>query len=168
MPGGDGVRYADPARSVAAMRIDEAARLILSDPAEVFAAFTDPDRLLAWLPPEGMTAAFDRFDADSGYRMVLTYDQPPAGGAKASVDEDVAEVRRVEVAPPHRIVEAIDFPSDDPRFAGTMTMTWTFVPTDAGTLVTVTATEVPDGIDPADHAVGLASSLANLAHLLER
>jgi uncharacterized protein YndB with AHSA1/START domain len=149
------------------MRTDEASRVISAEPALVFAAFTDPTRLLEWLPPEGMTGAFDRFDPEHGYRMVLTYAEPPIGGGKASVDEDVAEVRRVEVVPPRRIVEAVDFPSDDPRYAGTMTMTWTFEPADAGTLVTIRATDVPDGIDPADHAAGLASSLENLARLLE-
>ncbi len=34
-----------------------------------------------------------------------------------------------------------------------------------GTLVTIEATDVPPGISPEDHAVGLASSLENLAGL---
>lgn len=161
------MRVGGPPRNVSAMRTDEASRVIAAVPAVVFAAFTDPDRLLAWLPPEGMSGAFDRFDPAHGYRMVLTYDEAPIGGGKASVDEDVAEVRRVEVVPPRRIVEAVDFPSDDPRYAGTMTMTWTFEPVAAGTRVTIRATDVPDGIDPSDHAAGLASSLENLARLFE-
>ncbi|MBW9122455.1 SRPBCC domain-containing protein [Microbacterium trichothecenolyticum] len=149
------------------MRVDSASRLIAAAPERVFAAFTDAEQLLAWLPPSGMSGRFDRFDPVAGYRMVLTYDEAPEGGGKASADADVAEVRRVELAPPHRIVEAIDFPSDDPAFAGTMTMTWSFEPRRSGTLVTVEATDVPAGISPEDHAEGLASSLANLARLIE-
>ena len=112
-----------------------------------------------------MTGRFERFDAVTGYRMVLTYDEAPPGGGKASADADVAEVRRVELAPPHWIVEAVDFPSDDPAYAGTMTMTWSFEPRVTGTLVTIEATDVPPGISPDDHAEGLASSLENLARL---
>lgn len=133
----------------------------------MFAAYTDPQRLLAWLPPHGMTGRFELFDAEVGYRMVLTYDEAPEGGGKASEDADVAEVRRVELDPPHRLVEAVDFPSDDPAYAGTMTLTWVFEPQADGTLVTIEATDVPPGISPEDHAVGLASSLDNLARLFD-
>ena len=149
------------------MRVDSASRLIAASPERVFAAFTDAEQLLAWLPPSGMTGRFERFDPVSGYRMVLTYDEAPEGGGKATADADVAEVRRVELAPPHWIIEAIDFPSDDPAFAGTMTMTWGFEPRRGATLVTVEATNVPPGISPEDHAQGLASSLENLARLFE-
>ena len=48
-----------------------------------------------------------------------------------------------------------------------MTMVWDLAPTEAGTEVTVTATNVPPGIDPADHQAGIASSLANLASHVE-
>lgn len=149
------------------MRVDAASRFIAAEPADVFRAFTDPGMMLAWLPPDGMTGRFERFVAETGYRLVLRYDDPPPGGGKATADEDVAEVRRVEVDPPERLVEEVDFPSDDPAFSGTMTMTWTFTEGDGGTYVDVEATDVPPGIDPDDHAVGLASSLSNLARLVE-
>ncbi|MFB7891562.1 SRPBCC domain-containing protein [Microbacterium sp. NPDC056044] len=147
------------------MRVDSASRRIAAAPQSVFAAFTDAEMLLAWLPPAGMTGRFERFDPRTGYRMVLTYDVAPEGGGKSTADADVAEVRRLELAPPLRIVEAIAFPSDVPAFAGTMTMTWRFEPRDGGTLVTVEATDVPPGISSEDHAEGLASSLENLARL---
>ncbi|MGA7148322.1 MAG: SRPBCC domain-containing protein [Microbacterium sp.] len=149
------------------MRVDAASRFIAAEPEKVFRAFTNAALMLEWLPPDGMTGRFERFDADTGYRLVLRYDQAPPGGGKASTDEDIADVRRVEVDPPERLVEEIDFPSDDPAFSGTMTMTWTFAAGDGGTYVTVEATDVPPGIDPGDHAIGLASSLANLARLVE-
>ena len=149
------------------MRVDAASRFIAAEPGDVFRAFVDPALMLAWLPPEGMSGSFETFDADAGYRMVLRYLEPPEGGGKAGADEDVAVVRRVRVEPAEVIVEEVDFPSDDPAFAGPMTMTWVFTEGDGGTYVDVEATNVPPGIDPRDHAVGLASSLANLAHLIE-
>lgn len=149
------------------MRVDAASRFVAAEPAEVFRAFVDPALLLAWLPPDGMSGRFEEFDPEAGYRLVLHYDEAPEGGGKASVDEDVVVVRRVRVEAPEVIVEEVDFPSDDPAFAGTMTMTWVFTEGDGGTYVDIEATDVPSGIDPDDHAVGLASSLANLAHLLE-
>lgn len=149
------------------MRVDEASRFLAAEPDEVFRAFVDPALLLAWLPPEGMTGRLESFDAHAGYRMVLRYLEPPAGGGKANADEDIAEVRRVRVEPPELLVEEVDFASDDPAFAGTMTMTWTFTEGDGGTYVEVAATGVPEGIDPVDHVAGMASSLRNLARLVE-
>src|SRR5438132_12538543 len=80
----------------------------------------------AWLPPGGMTGRFERFDARPGgsYRMVLTY--PDASGApgKATADSDIVEARFADIVPGERVVQAVDFVSDDPAYAGTMTMTW--------------------------------------------
>ncbi len=149
------------------MRVDAASRFIAAEPDDVFRAFVDPGAMLAWLPPDGMTGRFEHFDAQTGYRMVLTYDEPPEGGGKATEESDVADVRRIAVDACALIVEEIDFPSDDPAYRGTMTMTWTFTEADGGTHVLVEATGVPSGIDPDDHAVGLASSLSNLARLVE-
>lgn len=60
-------------------------------------------------------------------------------------------------------VRAADFESDDPAFAGTMTMTWTVEAVDGRIRVDITAADVPSGISEADHADALRSSLANLA-----
>lgn len=149
------------------MRVDEASRFMAADPGEIFRAFVEPALMLAWLPPTGMTGRFEHFDPEAGYRMVLRYLVPPPGGGKASADEDVVDVRRVRLVRPELVVEEVDFASDDPSFAGTMTMTWTLIEGDGGTYVEVRATDVPDGIDPADHAAGISSSLANLASLVE-
>ena len=97
-------------------------------------------------------------------------DLADASGApgKATADSDVVNVRFTELVPSVRIVQAVDFASDDPAVAGTMTMTWELVVADDGTRVDIRAEHVPDGISAADHAAGLASSLANLAAYLDR
>ena len=151
-------------------RTDRGSRVIAAPPERVWAALIDPGALLAWLPPGEMTGRFDRFDAQPGgsYRMVLTY--PDASGApgKATADSDIVEARFVDIVPGERIVQAVDFVSDDPANAGTMTMTWQVTAVDAGTRVDISAENVPDGISADNHAAGLASSLTKLAAYLER
>ena len=151
-------------------RTDSAARVISAPVERVYAALIDPDALAAWLPPDGMTGRFERFDARPGgsYRMILTYADASTSPGKATADSDVVEARFVDVAPNTRVVHAVDFMSDDPAFAGTMTMTWSVAPTDDGTRVEIRAEDVPPGISAEDHAAGLASSLANLAAFMER
>jgi uncharacterized protein YndB with AHSA1/START domain len=144
---------------------------VIAAPLEhVYAALVDPDALIAWLPPEGMSGRFERFDARPGgsYRMVLTYADASGAPGKATADSDIVEGRFLDVVPGARVVQAVDFVSDDPAYAGTMTMTWEVTAADAGTRVGIRADDVPDGISAEDHAAGLASSLANLAAYLER
>ena len=151
-------------------RTDRASRVMAAPPGRVWAALVDPEALMAWLPPGEMTGRFERFDARPGgsYRMVLTY--PDASGApgKATVQSDIVEARFVDIVPGERVVQAVDFVSDDPAYAGTMTMTWEITAVDGGTRVDIVAADVPDGISAEDHAAGLASSLANLATYVEQ
>lgn len=149
-------------------RTDRASRLIAAAPDRVFGALTDADALAAWLPPTGMTARFDRFDLRPGgsYRLVLTYADAAAAPGKSADDTDIVDARIVDVVPGLRVVQAVDFVSDDPAFAGTMIMTWEVTPVDGGTRVDITAADVPEGIAADDHAAGLESSLANLAAFL--
>jgi uncharacterized protein YndB with AHSA1/START domain len=135
----------------------------------VFAAFIDEAALATWLPPGGMSGRFERFDARPGgsYRMILTYADSSAASGKATADSDIVEVRFVDIITDVRVVQEVDFVSDDPANASTMTMTWAVTAVDAGTRVDIRAEQVPDGISAEDHAVGLSSSLANLAAYLE-
>ena len=146
-------------------RTDEASRIIAAAPDRIYEALVDPVALATWLPPGGMTGRFDWFDARPGgtYRLVLTYADGSAARGKSTADSDVVDVRFVELVPGVRVVQAVDFESDDPTNAGTMTMRWELTPTDAGTRVEIRAEDVPAGISTEDHAAGLGSSLANLA-----
>ena len=150
-------------------RTDTASRVIAAPPEKVFAALVDADALLAWLPPSGMTGRFERFDARPGgaYRLVLTYDDPASAPGKATADSDVVEARFVDITTGVRVVQEVDFVSDDSDFTGTMTMTWEVEEIRDGTRIRITAADVPNGISAEDHAAGLASSLTNLAAYLE-
>lgn len=151
-------------------RTDRASRVMAAPLERVYAALVDPEALTAWLPPEGMSARFERFDARPGgsYRMVLTYADASGAPGKATANSDIVEARFVDIVPRTRVVQAVDFVADDPAYAGTMTMTWEVTAADGGTRVDIRADDVPNGVSAEDHATGLASSLANLAAYLEQ
>ena len=157
------------AYSSAVSRTDRASLVIDAPLCSAFDAFVNRAALEIWLPPDGMAAVFERFDPRPGgsYRLILTYEHSPESGAKSSVDTDIVEARYVEITQDERVVQEVDFVSDDPAFAGTMRMTWCVRPSDVGTCVEFIAEHVPDGISAEDHAVGMASSLENLAAYLE-
>ncbi|MDG4766783.1 SRPBCC family protein [Solwaraspora sp. WMMD406] len=168
---GEAVRAERITTTMAVMaRTDTASRLISAPVERVYAALVDPEALSAWLPPEGMIGRIERFDLRPGgsYRMVLTYADASSASGKATEDSDVVEARFVEIVDDVRVVQAVDFVSDDPAFAGTMTMTWEVTMAEGGTRVMIQADDVPAGISAEDHAAGLGSSLANLASYVER
>jgi len=151
-------------------RIDSASRVILAQPRTLFRAFTDAETMSAWRAPDGMTAKLLAFDArgGGGYRMVLRHEDPEASAeGKTRPGEDEVVVRFAELLAHERIVEEVVFVSDDPAFAGTMRFTTLFEPDRDGTKVTFRAADVPAGIKPEDHQLGMAASLRNLARLTE-
>ena len=143
-------------------RTDRATRLVPASPDTVSRALLDPDQLIEWLPPRGMSGRVLLFEPREGgrYRIELRYEGEGAG--KTSARTDVTSGRFVLIEPGRRVVMSVEFDSDDPRFVGEMTMTWAFAPEGGGTRVTVTAEHVPPGISAEDHEAGLASSLDNL------
>ena len=136
---------------------------------DVFRAFVDPESVMAWLPPGDMTGRALEYEFCEGgrYRIELTY----AGNSQTSVGKTTARTdltggRFLAVEPGKRIVQSVEFESDDAAFAGEMQRTWSFEAVRDGTRVTVTAENVPPGITEADHQAGLQSSLDNLARFL--
>lgn len=150
-------------------RTDAVSRVLVAPLNRVYAALIQEAALLEWLPPDDMTGRFERFDLrpGGGYRLVLTYPEGSGEAGKAGDGTDVVEARFLEVVGGERVVQAVDFESDDPAFAGTMVMTWAVSPFEGGTRVDFVAADVPDGISAEDHAQGLTSSLANLARYVE-
>ena len=148
-----------------AKRTDTATRMIPARPEALFAASIDPDAVAVWLPPKGMKARVERFEPRPGgaFDLVLTYASGPNAAAKSTEASDVVRGRFVALDPPHQLVQEVAFASDDPGYAGTMRMTWDFLPSGDGTEARITARNVPEGISAEDHATGLASTLESLA-----
>jgi len=157
----------DPSRR----RTDAAFIEVAAPPEALYASVADPASLMQWLPPGTMTGRVLEYDFRPGgrYRIELTYpDGTPSSAGKTTGRTDVTTGRFLALEPGRRIVQSVEFESIDPAFAGEMRLTWSFEPTTAGTKVTITAEQVPPGISEADHAVGLRSSLENLAKYASR
>ena len=149
-------------------RTDRADRVIAAPAGALFACWTDPALLVRWLPPAGMVGRIEVFDPRPGgpFRLVLTYEDRAVGG-KSGGGSDVVAGQFVTLDPPRHLAFASRFRSDDPQFQGEMRMDWHFIPEGSATRVSIAATGVPPGISPEDHAAGMASSLAQLAALVE-
>ena len=149
-------------------RTDCASRVIDASPQSIYRAFIDPEALASWLPPQGMTGRMHAFDARPGgsYRMTLTYRDAGHAG-KTSENSDTVGGRFLELVPNEKIVQEVEFQSDDAAFAGTMTMTWSIAAVPGGSEVTIRCENVPEGIRKEDHDAGLKSSLDNLAAFTE-
>jgi uncharacterized protein YndB with AHSA1/START domain len=151
-------------------RTDSASRVIKASSQKIYKAFVNPEVLISWLPPDGMNGQILEFDVRVGgvYRMSLTYlETDHATQGKSSENTDIVKGRFLELAPDERIVQLVEFQSDDPAFAGEMMMTWTLAAVPEGTAVTIVCENVPEGIKKEDHDVGLRSSLENLAKYIE-
>ncbi|MFT3884856.1 MAG: SRPBCC domain-containing protein [Flavobacteriales bacterium] len=145
-------------------------RYIHSPRSSIFRALIDPVLLVQWRFPEGMTAEVHTFDPRAGgrYRMSLTYKDPTSGTGKTSAATDTFQGRFVEISADERVVEAIRFEAEDPRFTGEMRMTTELADAADGTRVTITCADIPSGIRPEDNAEGSRMALANLARLVEQ
>lgn len=151
-------------------RTDEADLLIDASSARVFTALLDPDALVRWLPPGGMTGRMERFEPRPGgrYRMILRYDDPAAEEGKSGGGEDVVEATFVEIEQGERVIQDVEFASDDPAFGGVMRMSWLVTAEGDRARVTIRAENVPEGVSEQDHLTGLRSSLQNLSALVGR
>lgn len=152
------------------MRTDTATRLVSASPDALYRAFVDPEALIAWLPPRGMSGRVLLFEPREGgrYRIELALEgEGRKAPGKTTERTDITSGRFLALIPGRRIVQTVEFESADPAFAGTMVMTWALEPSAGGTRVTITAEDVPPGISAEDHAAGLASSLDNFAAFVE-
>jgi uncharacterized protein YndB with AHSA1/START domain len=130
----------------------------------------NPDVLITWLPPGKMTGKMHAFDGrvGGGYEMSLFYPEAELHvPGKSAEHEDRVAVRFLELSPPHRIVEAVNFATADPFLIDEMTITVTFRGTADGTDVTMLFENLPAGVRPEDNDAGARESLAQLARLFE-
>lgn len=151
-------------------RIDSASRFIKASPNAIYQAFLNPEALVLWLPPKGMSGHIEMFDPREGgtYRVTLTYEMDHLTPGKTSENTDVAQGKFLELVPDKRIVQSITFDSEDPAFSGEMTQKWLLEANSEGTKVTIVCENVPEGIRKEDHDTGLRSTLENLAIFTER
>ncbi|MFG3155895.1 SRPBCC domain-containing protein [Streptomyces sp. NPDC048219] len=136
--------------------------------AAVYRALLDADAVAAWRVPHGMTARVHTFEAREGgtFRVSLTY-EAATGIGKTGAHTDTYHGYFARLVPGERVVEVLEFESEDPAFAGTMTMTTTLTEVAGGTDVVVVHEGLPDAVPAADNETGTRMALAKLAALVE-
>ncbi|MFB5660418.1 SRPBCC domain-containing protein [Alteribacillus sp. HJP-4] len=151
-------------------RIDSASRVIMASPHIIYRAYLNPEALVSWLPPQGMSGHIDIFDPREGgaYRMTLNYEIDHTSPGKTSKNTDVSQGKFLMLIPDTKIVLSVIFDSDDPAFTGEMIQTWYLEAVSEGTKVTIVCENVPVGIRKEDHDTGLTSTLENLAEFTEK
>lgn len=98
-------------------RCDTASRLIKASPATIYDAFVPREAVAQWLPPQDATMEIQVFESCAGGRFQMTLTLAAAPG-KSMAHTDVVVRRFVELVPQQRIVQAFEFNSPDPAFAG--------------------------------------------------
>lgn len=144
--------------------------LIKAPRSAVYEACLDADAIVRWRVPDNMIGQVDTFDPrEAGiYRMSLAY-RGPAGSprGKSGDSVDCFQGRFVELIPDRKIVEAIEFVSEDTKFSGEMTITTTLTEDDDQTEMTMLFEGIPSGIRLEDNEAGSKQSLRKLAALFD-
>jgi uncharacterized protein YndB with AHSA1/START domain len=164
------LRHPRSIRHLFTMNTTRNSRLINASPEKLYKAFTDPQALAVWLAPGEMYGKVHNFSlkAGGGYQMSLFYPSSEKGSpGKTSGKEDRFTAKFVELIPAKKIVQAINFDSDNPAFSGEMIMEVTLEAEGKGTKITIVFRNIPSGIRPEDNEAGTESSLEKLALYVE-
>ncbi len=136
--------------------------------ARVYRALLDARAVGRWMVPIGMTSQVHEFDAREGgsFRISLTYDSA-TGTGKTTLHTDTHHGRFVQLVPNEKVVEAVEFETNDPGLRGEMTITITLAEAGGGTEILAVHEGLPRGVSPADNETGWRMSLDKLAELVE-
>jgi uncharacterized protein YndB with AHSA1/START domain len=134
----------------------------------VYRALVDANDVAVWMVPTGMTSRIHAFEGRAGgaFRISLTYDAP-TGTGKTTAQTDTYHGRFIELVPPERVVEVVEFETGDPAMRGEMTITFTLTDAAGGTDLLAVHDGLPPGLSPAANEMGWRLSLAKLAALVE-
>jgi uncharacterized protein YndB with AHSA1/START domain len=134
----------------------------------VYRALLDAEAIAKWRVPDGMRSRVHEFNGREGgaFRVSLTYDAPDRSG-KSSSRTDTYHGYFRKLVPDLEVVEVLEFETEDPALAGTMTMTTTLNDADDATDVLVVLEGMPDAVPAADNEMGTRMALARLAELVE-
>lgn len=135
---------------------------------DVYRALVDAAAIATWRVPDGMTCTVHEFEATEGgaFRISLEYRSPDATG-KSSAHTDTYRGCFVSLVPDERVVEELQFETDDPGLQGMMRITTTLADAGDGTDVVMVHEGVPDAVALADNETGTRMALEKLARLVE-
>ena len=134
-------------------------RVLAAKPEKVYRAFTTPDAMARWLPPNGFTCTVHQMDAKVGgtYRMSFTN----FGTGKSHAFGGTY----LELVPGERVCYTDRF--EDPGLPGEMKTTVTLKPVSVGTEVVIVQENVPAAIPLEACYLGWQQSLTQLTVLVE-
>lgn len=147
-------------------RTTQISRRLEAPPEAVYRALVEPDLVAAWRFPEGMTIEVHDYDLRVGgrFRISLTYQDPDSRG-KTSEHTDTYHGHFSVLDPNARVVQVIEFESDDLAMQGQMTIAFVLRPDGSGTRVEASHENVPPGVALSDNELGWRMALDRLASL---
>ncbi len=134
-------------------------RVLTAPPAKVYRAFTEPDALARWMPPNGFTAKVFHMDVKVGGSFKMSFTNFGSGNTMTFGG------RYLEVAPGERLRYTDSF--DDPNLPGEIIVTVTFKAVSVGTEVHIVQENLPAVIPLEACYLGWQESLRYLAKLVE-
>lgn len=138
---------------------------------DVYKALIDRGMVSLWLHPDNMRLVVQEFEPRPGgpFRMSLIYLDPKTGpGGKTTADADTFRGHFAQLIPNRRVVQVVEFESEQTGMSGQMHVTYDLEEAKEGTVVTVTCEGIPQAVRLEDNELGSAQSLENLALLMEK
>ncbi|HWL52374.1 MAG TPA: SRPBCC family protein [Chthoniobacteraceae bacterium] len=134
-------------------------RVLRTTPERLYRAFTDPDALVKWLPPNGFTAKVHHMEVRVGGTFRMSFTNFTTGNSHSFGGT------YLELVPHERLRYTDRF--DDPNLPGEMRVTIVLKPVGTGTEVHISQEGIPEVI-PADACyLGWQESLLLLGKLVE-
>lgn len=134
-------------------------RVLTAQPEKIYRAFTEPDAMARWLPPNGFTGKVHHMDPKVGGTFKMSFTNFTTGTRIGFGGE------YLELVPGERLRYTDVF--DDPNLPGAMTVTVTLKKVSVGTEITALQEGIPDVIPLEACYLGWQESLLNLARLVE-
>jgi uncharacterized protein YndB with AHSA1/START domain len=134
-------------------------RVLTTTPEKVYRAFTDPDAMVKWLPPNGFTGKVHHMDVKVGgsYKMSFTNFTTRTSMAFGGT--------YLELVPNERIRYSDKF--DDPNLPGEMMTTISLKKVSCGTELNIVQEGIPEAIPAEACYLGWQESLTLLAKLVQ-
>ena len=134
-------------------------RVLRCSPEKLYRAFTQPDALAKWLPPNGFTCKVHQMEARVGGTFKMSFTNFTTGNGHSFGG------KYFELEPNRRIRYTDKF--DDPNLQGEMITTVTLQKVSVGTELEVVQEGIPAAIPTEACYLGWQDSLAQLAKLVE-
>jgi uncharacterized protein YndB with AHSA1/START domain len=134
-------------------------RVLTARPEKVYRAFTEPDAMVQWIPPNGFTAKVQHMDVRIGGTFKMSFTNFTSGTTIGFGGD------YLELIPNKRLRYTDIF--DDPNLPGTILVTVDLKQVSVGTEVSITQEGIPDVIPLEACYLGWQESLRKLAKLVE-